>query len=322
MGQGVLLAQGKKTTQKNKPKTADKPVVNILIAVSEKSGSEVKGEIIKSVDNGTTWKIVSQNFKSSVNSIVYGNGNWVAVAGTKIYVSPSGDEDTWVENDIAGMLQGRINTIAFGGGLFVAGGEKGTIVYSKDTKMWNKINEISDLANTYYTIKFFNKKFVVAGNYNRIITLTISGDKVVLNKVFKNSDDPKDYLSAMACSTKIYICHKAYFRSPDGELFSQYMPSPAITLSGIGCGNGIFIGANAEGGLYTSTDGTKWETIKGIETGTANSFVMNDIIFVNHSFIAVGSKGAIWKSTDGKAWSPVTTTDNFSGDTFLHIASN
>jgi len=323
MGQGVVLAQQKKTTPK-KTKPADKPAPKayVLLAVSEKTGSEVKGEIIKSVDNGTTWKIVYQNFKSPVNSVVYGTDKWVAVAGTKIYVSPSGDEDTWVENDISGMLQGRIKSIAYGGGFFVAGGEKGTIVYSKDTKIWNPINDISDRVNTYYSIKYFNNKFIVAGNFNRIITLNISGDKVVLNKAFKNSDDPKDYLSSIACSNKIYICHKAFFRSADGETFNQFMTSPAMTLSGIGCGNGIIIGANADGGLFTSSDGTKWEAITGIETATANSIIISDIVFFSNSFIAVGSKGTIWKSTDGKAWSPVTTTNDFSTDTFLNIASN
>ena len=325
MGQGVVFSQQKKvskTTGKTKP--AAKPAAKdyTLIAVSEKSGSEVKGEIIKSVDKGTTWKIVSQNFKSSVNSVVHGTDKWVAVAGSKIYVSPSGDEDTWVENDISGMLQGHIKSIAFGANFYVAAGEKGTIVYSKDTKIWNKINELTDPIYTYNVVKFFNNKFIVAGNYNRIVTLNVLNDRVALNKAFKNSEDPKEYLTAMSYATKIYVCHKAYFRSVDGESFNQFLPSPAITLSGIGCGNGIIIGANAEGGLSYSSDGTKWEAVKDLETGTENSIVINDILFFNNSFVAVGSKGSILKSTDGKTWSPVTTSDDFTSDNFLCITSN
>jgi photosystem II stability/assembly factor-like uncharacterized protein len=302
-----------------------KPVAKSVIAVGEKSGTGAKGEIIKSTDNGNTWKSVYQNFQASISGIAYGNGKWIAIGKGKALISASGEEDTWEESDISGVCPGSPRAIAFGAGFFLSVGEKGTFIYSKDGKKWTQINDVGGMQTSiaeYYNVKYANDKFIVVGNYNRIIIVIPQGDKVVIDKIIKNSEDPKECFSCIAVSTKIFVCGKLFFKSLDGKTFNQYTPNPAILLQGMGVGNGMIIGANVAGGLFHSADGVKWEIVPAIGNGSSVAPVFRDITFINNTFVGVGDKGNLWTSADGKNWKKITPADDFSANTFLSVGAN
>ena len=304
---------------------APKPAPKVVIAVGEKTGGGAKGVIIRSVDKGNTWKRVYENFQAGVNGVTYGGGKWVAVCNGKALISPSGEEDTWEEADISGVCPGSPRAVAFGDGFYLAVGEKGTFCYSKDAKKWTQINDVGGMQTSiaeYYNVKFAQGKFIVAGNYNRVVTAMVQGDKVVVDKIFKNSENVKDYLSCIAVGNKIFVCNKAFFKSIDAKSFNQYTPSPEIVLQGIGWGNGLLIGANPGGGLFYSEDGVKWNIVPAIGNNTPLAPVFRDIVYVQDTFIAAGDKGNIWTSADGKNWKKISTEDDYSSVTFLTVAVN
>jgi len=150
------------------------------------------GKMAYSTDGGTTWTAVTDSkFDSnSINAIAYGsNGStskFVAV-GNNGKMATSTDGTTWtaVENSKFGRDNNFIYSIAYGNGIFVAGGEEGKIAYAKINTNWMSANTgtIFDIfylgenrKGTISPIAYGNGKFVACGNGGKMAVSTDGGE--------------------------------------------------------------------------------------------------------------------------------------------------
>jgi hypothetical protein len=234
---------------------------------------------------------------SSILSIAYGNGKFVAAgfcyddnkpASESWYnqMGYSSDGTTWkiVENNpFPDVEDDSVNVIAFGNGIFVAGGaynypRKAKIAYSSDGGVtWSKANQINDLrgkeSNVITNIVFGNGKFIAIGR-NR------EGDQTA-------------------------------YSSSDGANWTAISKFPLEFIHNIVFGNGKFIamGSNATilsddmTNLAISSDGVTWTGAESDRTFFFFDFTSNiKIAYGNGRFVAVDINGRLAYSTDGITW--------------------
>ncbi|MDA1273398.1 MAG: hypothetical protein O2960_05005 [Verrucomicrobia bacterium] len=190
----------------------------------------------------------------------YGNQRFVVV-GHSGSVGTSEDGLKWTTRE-AGFV-GRIWTITFGNGRFVAfGNDSGTgnafgfpqfpttALVSIDGLSWQTV-PIPDTGGSF-AIAYGGGLFVAVGN-KRILT------------------------------------------SPSGIDWTQRYQNPSVHLSSVAFGNETFV---AVGDLYigTSRDGVQWNRSHLPE------HPLNDIIFADEEFVAVEENGAILTSNNGVDW--------------------
>jgi hypothetical protein len=312
-GENTSKMGGKTDVLPTKTKPGSPVVSNVLVAACGKSFNQVKGEILKSTDGGKTWASVYQDFNDEVRCVAYGNGLFIAFTeGKKLLLSNTGDEDTWEEVDAENPCFYSVpKTMTFGGGFFVAVGDAGTVIYSKDGSRWTLMDDFGTVLTKshYWGVKYINNKFYVTANWNRVITLGISGDKLVVDNISANSEDVGDWIMcAVNNGSKYFAFRNSFYRSTDGITWKQYATNPAVTIQAATVFQGNIIGANWYGGIYYSADGMNWEIAGGPENGTAKAPLFREFASLGGTLIAFGDKTGFWISSDGKSWEQINNS--------------
>jgi len=103
------------------------------------------------------------------------------------------------------------------------------------------------------------------------------------------------------------------YSSADGNTWSR-ATTPSTTLGAIAFGNGIFVIVGDNGLVLTSTDGTTW-------TSRTSNTTQNllDVQYLNSAFYAVGNNRTLIKSTDGINWTTQTISVGLATDFMLSI---
>lgn len=298
-----------------KPATIAKQSV-IIAPIQPKSG-KVKGVVMRSVDAGKTWATVLEDFQNDLTCAAYGNGLFMVVGKNRAYISYTGEEDSWEEIDISKMYtaNGNFDPVAmcFGNGFFVVVGGSGTFNYTKDGKTWQHIEKLDDMnlsKSHYKNIEFINNKFFVTGNANRIITLTVDGDKLSVEKASQMSTDVGDHLSTVAYNGNTYVAFRYYaYKSKDGLNWKQFNPTckmGASMLYIIPASDGTFIAAKEMGGIaYSKDNGNTWTIADGIKSDDIYAPHIRDIVNFNNKYIAIGLSCNVWTSDDGVKWTEI-----------------
>jgi len=238
--------------------------------------------------DGVTWTAVTDSKfgTSPIYGIVYGNDKFVAVGDSgKIAYSSNGINWTAVTTDIFDVRDDNthtttkqpINGIAYGNGIFVAGGLGALTGYSTDGVTWRGLNSGPFYLSTGWkepikNIAFGNSTFVSVGGggmsssgiiaYSTLTPNSVFGDPIMWNKA---ENGPK-------YSNMYYIKEIAY-------------------------GNGLFVVVNSGGYMATSSDGITWT-----EGTTGSSFYsINVIAYGNNTYIATGSS-ICYYSSDCITW--------------------
>lgn len=174
-----------------------------------------------------------------------------------------------------------ITAIAFGNGLWVAGGNSGELRTSTDAVTW--VTQTSNFTGQIQSIVYGNNVWVACDNTSTVPNFRTSTDAVTW--VTRTSN----IITGTYCRTIAY----------NGQ---------------------IFVAGGYRGQIRTSTDAITWVT-QTSNFGSVNQDVIHSIIYANNTWIAVGEvslSAAIRTSTDAVTW--VTQSFGGSTNGLLSIA--
>ena len=216
--------------------------------------------------SATTWTGQNASDANTWRSVTYGNGLFVAVAGSgngnRVMTSPDGS--TWTRRTSA--ANNNWNSVTYGNGLFVAvgNGSSNDVMTSPDGITWTGHNSVATNVS-WNSVTYGNGLFVAVSN-GRFIT-----DRVMT--------------------------------SPDGITWSLQTPADDNHFTSVTYGNGLFVAVSYDGTnrVMTSPNGSTW-TAHAVAVADANQW--NSVTYGNGLFVAVSEDGTnrVMTSPDGSTW--------------------
>lgn len=263
--------------------------------------------------DGLTWKAVQ--LPACAQRITYGNGLFVAMAERTIMTSPDGRN--WTTRTIP--QGGRLLTLLYGDGLFVAAGEEGTLISSGDGVAWTPHAVHKDVR--LMTSAYHNGRFVIMGvgvehfvvngqkstGWRGVKTVTSIGGQSWFISHARDIGVPL----AVAGGNNGFLSvlqHQTTLRSTDGITWTETGSSELGFLAGVAFGKGLFVTASdrPDGGIYTSPDGLTWTR----RYGRPDNWAFH-VLFANERFLVLfgTERGArVVTSEDGITWQETATS--------------
>ena len=243
-----------------------------FVAVGGDEHDPNRKAIVVTSKDGLSWSLVETGVQNILRGVAYGAGRFVAVGGSGSIILSSEDGIQWetrLEYDPGLPSPGDAlvySGVAYGNGLFVAVGPRGTGVdlsTSPDGITWTRSQ---GPASQYLPhVAYGNGVFVVVGgryvvrppsSFGEIWT---SKDGLEWEKTAEVPAYPGSAFSSIACGGGQFLAvgeiidqsysKRVSYRSSDGRKWAE-QPDPG--MSGIGFGNGIFVGV---GGSLTFSSG-------------------------------------------------------------------
>jgi len=235
-----------------------------------------EGKIATSTD-GANWTSIFSPFDDSVHAIAYDGGKFIAVAEG---MATSADGATWKGADVFGIFGwGSLAVVAYGNGRYVAGGN--------DDDYVNKIAASKDgAAWTAVTTKAFD---YVDAEFGHTVTAGIVGIAYGSGRFVAGGD-----MGKMAYSSD----GTAWTAVDVGGIFRDG------TIRSIAYGNGKFVAVGDVGRMAYSSDGATWTAVADSKFGTS---YIHAIAYANGRFVAGGAEGKTAVSTDGATWTAIDT---------------
>ncbi|MEI7026997.1 S-layer homology domain-containing protein [Paenibacillus sp. y28] len=242
---------------------------------------------------------------SGSSDIIYGvaYGNGVFVAGGDRIVT-STDGETW--STVASPPGfSFLASVSYGGGLFIGVGWSGNLFTSPDGTTWTA--RTSGTASVLRDAVFGDNLYVVVGDGGYILT---SPD----GETWTSRNSNTSYaLNRITYGNGRYVAVGSYgaiVTSTDGMNWSSSTSGTTNQLYGATYGKGIFVVAGYEELILTSTDGTTWTERQRIPSDnpffpTAGMYYR--AFFGNGLFIVSGQSGKLASSTDGINWTSANT---------------
>lgn len=249
-------------------------------------------KLITSVD-GVTWESVT-SLPSMVTDVVAADGRLVAI-GTSAYTSVDGT--TWTQHATPTWVSGqRLKHLAFGNGVLVAVGDRGTIGRSPDGATWT----LSALGSEgfLYDLAYGGNAYVAVGHPGLVLT---SPDAVKWSRQEATVSGSLRSVSYGAGRFLVTTDSSALLTSTDGL---KWEPTPApAQFYVVRYLNDHFMGTSW-GSVYLSTDGLTWSG--GSQVGKG---VVRDIVYSHGLYVAVGDGPQL---SDGSNRSPafISTSPN------------
>ncbi len=235
-----------------------------------------------SLADAGSYQVIASNAFGMATSIV-----------ANLTVDPAGPLDRWTQRNPLPESQ-PLYGIAYGSGLYVAAGERGTILTSTNGTNWFLQARRVDLQ--LQGIAFGTGAFVAVGDLGTILS---SGNGT--NWTYR-------YTAPAATLRAVTYANGRFVAVGDGpgQTFALVSTNGAdwdrTTVPGIyanravAFGNGIFVAAGS-GNIMISTNGLDW-----IVTRSGLSSEIEGITFAQNQFIAVGDNGLMLGSADGMSW--------------------
>ncbi len=299
--------------------------------------------------DGHTWNTVSTGLSVAANTTlilngVAWNGSLFAVTGasytensshlitsTQDLILTSTDGLNWTQQTLpttsgggtAGYNLGADNAIAWGNGVFVAGGSAG-VRTSSDGITWTD-HGLPDPSGSYSSafwafnrIEFINGRFMASGldsNTDNELAVFSSTDGVSWTPVDLIKKGASWFgVSALAYDGSKYVVggYRGVFTSSDLSTWTQVFSSPQSNFEAcvIDAGGQFFV--PGEGGSLTSSDGTTWpDTVEG-SAFTAYTG-QGCATYGNNTYVAPLYGGTVEWSTDGLSWTSATGLPTYIG---------
>jgi hypothetical protein len=273
---------------------------------------ENDGRIAWSDDGGETWTgldsatttfqdIVGVNVIKHFVHVRFLNGTFWAVGGGG-HMARSNDGKSWTAVANPGITENIVD-IAYGkvgGGVFVAGGDKGTMSYSTDGGItWTANNQ--------------TETFTAGGSMANIKALIFAEGKFLAVGQFAKATYSSDGINWIDISDTIktdIIQHYNNWPSRSGHL----------GLSVATYGAGVYV-IGGQGVLGISTDLENWERIDmepfGFTRGHSFGWI-NSLIYADGLFVLGGGDGKAACSVDGRTWVPLDTNRIFHNFHFIN----
>jgi len=267
-----------------------------------------KGPVTTSPD-GVTWTATELGLNEHAYSGIW-DGSQFLLAGIGangsfvgcVYTSPTGNTGSWTRRINSGS---QLKGIAYGGGVYVAVGENGTIQRSTNGTTWTSVT--SGTTKNLQGIAYGGGKFIAtgytSGSGNAVILTSPDGTTwtdTTAGSVFTN-------IAFQDLRHLLWTGDRFVASGWNGglryslDLGSSFINTTTTTmgLPGLAYGNGVwFAGGIINGNQaseadvdFTSTDGTNWTalTTPSLDNRTA-------AIFFNNTFITVGVNHSIRQS--------------------------
>jgi hypothetical protein len=198
----------------------------------------------------------------------------------------------------------NLYSIAYGNGIFVAGGSGTNVLISTNGRGWTLISLGTNAGPI--AILYTNSQFIAVGSFGRILR---SPDGRVWERL--PSASPAHW-SGLTYGNGRYVAVgasgtvAAAMISTNGTDWLPQLTSSPLQLTDVAYGNGLFVavshyleGFNHQGGILTSPDGISWTN-----RTPSISNALNGITYSRGLFVAVGNDGAILTSSDANTWTP------------------
>lgn len=230
----------------------------------------------------------------NINSLVYGNGLYLAGGGNNPFARTSTDAITW--QAITPTPTANVNFVTYGNGLYVYCGNSGIIVTSPDGVTWT--TRTSNTTNQLTKIVYGNGLFVCIGAGNTIRTST---DGITWDTRTSSSASASGI--TYGAGLYVYSGGTDSYTSTDGITWQYGNTIPtASTFTRIEYGNGIFVAAgnitSQLSVLATSTDAINWVS----KNYPISNTTISALSYSNGYFITGDTGGRLGVSTDGKNW--------------------
>lgn len=289
--------------------------------------SNVAGTSVYITTNFTTWTTSgfsgNTNTMPNVNTLVYGNGNFVGISGSG-RVTYSQDFTTWSNATV------RANTVfrglSYGNGTWVAVGDGGAISTSTDITTWTSrtSNTTNDLYVSLY-VNGFTNKYIVAGQSN---TLRTSTDGTTWTT--RTFSSPNTALAGTTNGTNLAVIagYDGFINtSTDGVTWTSRTSNTTREITSLAYLNNLYLYIanpnNTAPIIGTSTDGVTWTTRTnplqnaGYVTIGDNNQKLTTMAYINNTYVVgtfqrnSGTTGynadaAYITSTDGITWTSRT----------------
>ena len=225
---------------------------------------------------------------SSINSICYGNGKFVA-GGTSGKMAYSSDGITWTQVSDSPFGSSSIYSVYHGNGKFVAGGTSWKMAYSTDGVTWTKVpNSTFGNNTTIFSICYEKGKYVAVGGYRASsMTITTYHGKMAYST---------DGVTWTSIDISAFRDYRIYSICYGNGKFVAVGGSPDTIIQGTSTGAG--------GKMAYSTDGVNWTEVDS----PFGSSSIHSTYYGNGKFVAGGNGGKIAYSTDGITWTAVSNS--------------
>jgi hypothetical protein len=246
------------------------------------------------------------------NSVIYGNGTFVAV-GSKIAYSENGGEDWTVA--LANPTY-ELADVGFGGGLFVAvatagriNGSSGTnnggyYITSADGTSWGSlIQPLSSRA--LYAVTYGDDTFVFTGRNSgtngAVFTATVDNGSLTGWSSQQVIGEWVDIVYSGSRSVVVGIGEGNGWTAttPWPERGSTILGGNNKKLYGVTYGAGTFVAVGSSNIILNSEDGSDWKAVIPLDDGGEWRGVAHNGAGM---FVAVDKDGAIASSADGDSW--------------------
>ena len=223
-----------------------------------------------------------------------------------------------------------LRSVAYGGGKFVAVGDKGTVMWSTDGVYWTLVN-VGSAANLW-GVTYGGGRFVIVGDgiifnstdgvqwnpipatpYGNLRDVAYGDGKYVavgLNASIITSSDATTWAQPYWSGPDLHGIHYdggkfvavgiwgvTAISTDGGDTFTVYPATVSTTLWGITYGEGLWVMVGENGDAFTSPDGMVWSLV---DTHTGNH--LYDVTYTGGLFVAVGKTGTIRHSENGTLW--------------------
>lgn len=287
----------------------------ILNAVTHGSGEFVavgqRGTLAASKD-GHIWE--QRSSIQGARAVAFGNGVFVGVGGTAgiqqgLNILNSTNGINWKHTNVPGVpFDIRMSAVTYGGGQFVAVGQRGAIFTSRDGLSWKRSPALPDEPFDFSASTYGQGLFVAVAAGGFIYS---SPDGV--NWTRQDSGTSQSFFDIVYGNGKFVVGRNSglILTSSDSFTWNEHaLPSLSPGLMNLvnstAYGNGVFsayvVESNQRGYFYASSDGLNWS-----KTQTLMNRTVLDMCFGAGHFVAVGlvgvqSKGFVMTSKDGTNW--------------------
>jgi hypothetical protein len=240
--------------------------------------------------NGVDWDIQDLGDYGLTSRITFGKGRFVAV-GNNGLATVSGDGYSWTLRPFGSVR--RFLGVAYGNNLFVTVGTRGTIYTSPDGAAWTARN--STTPDRLESVVYANQMFVALGENGTTLT---SADGITWVK--QNLGTVRD-LDGMTLGDGLVVIAGKYgtiLTSADGRHFTQQTTGITNDLHGVAYANGQYVAVGDEGHILVSTNGLQWTSQNSGETNSS----LKRAAWGNGLWVAVGTGGTILTSPDASNW--------------------
>ena len=264
-----------------------------------------------SVDMGVNWTTRTSAADNNWQSVAYGNGLFVAVAGSGIgnRVMTSPDGVTWTIRTSA--ADNNWQSVAYGNGLFVAvavtnNGSVNRVMTSENGIIWT-IRTFS--GNPIYSVTYGNGLFVAVANNTQTTNVLTSPDGITWTYNYTTQRLSSSAVTSVTYGNGLFVAltnngsGNRVRTSPDGITWTARTSAADNTWNSVTYGNGRFVAVASSGTsnrVMTSDDGITW-TIRS----SAADNDWRSVTYGNGLFVAVAISGTgnrVMTSPDGITW--------------------